>query len=69
MSSPLGYAAAMDHDLERLGRAVKQAQHRQHRAADAALNAIGTTIVQWDALRAIGRMPGASAHDLSLIHI
>ncbi len=56
----------MDHELERLGRAVKQAQHRQHRAADAALNAIGTTIVQWDALRAIAALPGASAHELAL---
>lgn len=56
----------MDHDLEHLGRAVKQAQHRQHRAADAALNAIGTTIVQWDALRAIGALPGASAHQLAV---
>src|ERR1700712_1116251 len=66
MSSRLRYAAFMDHDLERLGRAVKQAQHRQHRAADTALNAIGTTIVQWDALRAIAAAPGASAHQLAL---
>ena len=66
MSSPHGYGAAMDHELERLGRAVKQAQHRQHRAADAALNAIGTTLVQWDALRAIAAVPGASAHQLAL---
>jgi DNA-binding MarR family transcriptional regulator len=56
----------MDHELERLGRAVKQAQHRQHRAADAALRAIGTTLVQWDALRAIAAEPGASAHRLAL---
>ena len=53
-------------DLEILGRTVKQAQHRQHRTADAALNEIGTTIVQWDALRAIGSEPGASAHDLAV---
>ena len=56
----------MDLELERLGRAVKQAQHRQHRAADTALNTIGTTIVQWDALRAIAAAPGASAHQLAL---
>ena len=56
----------MDHELERLGRAVKQAQHRQHRAADSALNAIGVTLVQWDALRAIAAAPGASAHQLAL---
>lgn len=53
-------------DLEILGRTVKQAQHRQHRTVDAALNEIGTTIVQWDALRAIGNEPGASAHDLAI---
>lgn len=57
----------MDHDLESLGRAVKQAQHRQHRASDAALNAIGTTLVQWDALRAIASEPGASAHRLAVL--
>jgi DNA-binding MarR family transcriptional regulator len=56
----------MDHELERLGRAVKQAQHRQHRAADTALQAIGTTLVQWDAMRAIAATPGASAHELAL---
>ena len=56
----------MDHDLERLGRAVKQAQHRQHRAVDTALNAIGITLVQWDALRAIAAAPGASAHQLAI---
>ena len=56
----------MDNELERLGRAVKQAQHRQHRAADAALNAIGITLVQWDALRAIAAAPGASAHQLAI---
>src|SRR5689334_11570483 len=52
-------------DLEILGRAVKRAQYRQHRTLDAALNVIGTTIVQWDALRAIARLPGASAHALA----
>lgn len=56
----------MDSELERLGRLVKQAQHRQFRAIDTALNAIGTTLVQWDALRAIGAAPRASAHELAL---
>jgi len=56
----------MDKDLEELGRSLKRAQYRQHRTADQALTAIGTTIVQWDALRAIGAMPGASAHDLAV---
>lgn len=56
----------MPTDLERLGRAVKQAQWRHHRAADGRLAAIGTTIVQWDALRAVARNPGASAHALAM---
>ncbi len=56
----------MDSDLERVGRAVKQAQHRQYRTMDGALGAIGTTLVQWDTLRAIALRPGASAHELAL---
>ncbi|NKZ08076.1 MarR family winged helix-turn-helix transcriptional regulator [Actinomadura latina] len=48
-----------------LGRAVEQAQHRQHRMLDSRLAAIGTTLAQWDALRAIGRSPGASARALA----
>ncbi|MFD5080452.1 MarR family winged helix-turn-helix transcriptional regulator [Streptomyces sp. NPDC058371] len=53
-------------DLETLGRAVKQAQYRHHRALDSRLAAVGTTLAQWDALRAIARSPGASGHDLAL---
>ena len=53
-------------DLETLARAVKQAQHRQHRTLDAALLKAGVSLVQWDALRAIAAMPGASAHALAL---
>lgn len=56
----------MPADLETLGRAVKQVQYRHHRALDARLAAIGTTLAQWDALRAIGRNPGASAHTLAV---
>ncbi|MBV6699945.1 MarR family winged helix-turn-helix transcriptional regulator [Kitasatospora aureofaciens] len=55
----------MQGDLQVLGRAVKQAQYRQHRALDSALAAVGTTLAQWDALRAIGRSPGASARELA----
>ena len=51
--------------LQLLGRAVKQTQYRQHRALDSALATIGTTLSQWDALRAIARTPGASARELS----
>lgn len=56
----------MTTDLEALARAVKRAQHRQHRALEAALTHINTTVVQWDAMRAIERSPGASAHDLAV---
>ncbi|ARF82474.1 MarR family winged helix-turn-helix transcriptional regulator [Kitasatospora aureofaciens] len=55
----------MHGELQELGRAVKQAQYRQHRALDSALSAIGTTLAQWDALRAISRSPGASARELA----
>jgi len=53
-------------DLQLLGRTVKQVQYKHHRALDAALAAAGTTLAQWDALRAIGREPGASAHALAV---
>jgi DNA-binding MarR family transcriptional regulator len=55
----------MHDELQELGGAVKQAQYRQHRALDSALQAIGTTLAQWDALRAISRSPGASARELA----
>jgi len=53
-------------DLEALGQAIKRAQYRDHRAMDAALRETGISLVQWDALRAIDRSPGASAHDLAV---
>ncbi|MGW0966486.1 MarR family winged helix-turn-helix transcriptional regulator [Streptomyces sp. NPDC002516] len=49
-----------------MGRAVKEAQYRHHRALDTRLAAVGTTLAQWDALRAIARTPGASAHELAV---
>lgn len=52
--------------LDLLGLAIKRAQDRDHRAMDGALRAIGITLVQWDALRAIDATPRASAHDLAL---
>ncbi|MGW1555022.1 MarR family winged helix-turn-helix transcriptional regulator [Streptomyces sp. NPDC002144] len=55
----------MDADLQLLGRAIKQAQYRQHRSLDSALTAVGTTLAQWDALRAVSRTPGASARELA----
>ena len=56
----------MTTDLEALGHAMKRAQYRNHRRMDAALRDVGVGLVQWDALRAIERIPGASAHDLAL---
>ncbi|GAA1996760.1 MarR family winged helix-turn-helix transcriptional regulator [Catenulispora subtropica] len=52
-------------DIESLGRAVKQAQYRNHRALETALAQVGTTLVQWDALRAIARTPGSSGRELA----
>jgi DNA-binding MarR family transcriptional regulator len=49
------------------GRLLKRAQYRNHRAADRALASIGTTLVQWDALRAISESPDSSAHDLAIV--
>ncbi|QKW39843.1 winged helix-turn-helix transcriptional regulator [Actinomadura sp. NAK00032] len=48
-----------------LGRALRQAQYRHHRALDGRLAGVGTTLAQWDALRAISRSPGASARALA----
>jgi len=53
-------------ELESVGRAVKRLQYRHHRAMEVGLIAVGTTLAQWDALRAISRNPGASAHTLAL---
>jgi len=52
--------------LQLLGRTIKQVQYRHQRALDARLATVGTTLAQWDALRAIEREPGASAHALAL---
>jgi DNA-binding MarR family transcriptional regulator len=51
--------------LHELGRGVKRLQNRHHRALDAALAEIGSTLAQWDALRAIGQNLGASSHALA----
>ncbi|MEU6050217.1 MarR family winged helix-turn-helix transcriptional regulator [Streptomyces xanthochromogenes] len=52
-------------DLQTLGKAVKAAQYRQHRTLDTRLASIGSTLAQWDALRAIDNAPGASARELA----
>jgi DNA-binding MarR family transcriptional regulator len=48
------------------GRLLKRAQWRNHRATDRALSAVGTSLAQWDALRAISESPDSSAHDLAI---
>ncbi|MET7454213.1 MarR family winged helix-turn-helix transcriptional regulator [Streptomyces sp. NPDC005574] len=55
----------MPDELQDLGRAVKRAQYRQHRALDSRLAGVGTTLAQWDALRAISESPGSSARALA----
>jgi DNA-binding MarR family transcriptional regulator len=52
-------------NLQTLGRSVKRLQARHHRMLEARLVEIGSTLAQWDALRAISQNPGASSHDLA----
>jgi DNA-binding MarR family transcriptional regulator len=47
-------------------RILKRAQYRNHRAMDRALQGVGTSLAQWDALRAISEAPDSSAHDLAV---
>ena len=56
---------AMPSDLQPLGLAIKRVQYRHHRTLDAALIEVGTTLAQWDALRAIARHPESSSHKLA----
>ena len=51
--------------LQVLGRAVKQLQYRHERGLDARLRKAGTSLAQWDALRAIATRPNSSAHTLA----
>jgi len=55
----------MPTSLEDLGRAVKQLQYRHQRGMDQRLRQAGTSLAQWDALRAISRRPNSSAHALA----
>jgi len=55
----------MGQSLQDTGLRVKQLQMQHHRAANAALEGLGLTIVQWDALRHLEAHPGASLHDLA----
>jgi len=51
--------------LQDIGLSVKRLQMRHHRALNAALAALGISLVQWDALRHLDQTPGASLHDLA----
>ena len=51
--------------VQALGRAIKQLQYKHHRVLETRLVAIGASLAQWDALRAIEQKPGASSHDLA----
>jgi len=55
----------MSTDLQPLSLAVKRLQYKHHRSLDSKLIDIGTTLAQWDALRAIGRHPESSSHKLA----
>jgi DNA-binding MarR family transcriptional regulator len=53
-------------DPHATARLLKRAQYRNHRAMDRSLAMVGTTLAQWDALRAISEAPDSSAHDLAV---
>jgi DNA-binding MarR family transcriptional regulator len=59
------YLAGVPIALRDLGRVVKQLQYRHHREMDRRLRAAGTSLPQWDALRAISTHPNSSAHALA----
>lgn len=47
------------------GLMVKRLQARHHRTADASLQRLGVSLVQWDALRHLKENPDASLHELA----
>ena len=53
-------------DPQAIGRLLKRVQYRNHRAMDRALADIGTTLVQWDALRVVSEQPNSPAHSLAV---
>jgi DNA-binding MarR family transcriptional regulator len=53
--------------IQQLGQAVKRLQVKHHRTGNEALQPLGITIVQWDALRHLHAHPGASLHDLAVL--
>jgi DNA-binding MarR family transcriptional regulator len=55
----------MKSPLENVALSIKKVQARHHRTLDRRLSLLGISLVQWNALREIGRNPGMSAHALS----
>ena len=55
----------MAYKVEEVGLLVKRLQHRHHRAMTAELAELGISLVQWDTLRHLDRLPDASLHDLA----
>ncbi|RQP23177.1 MarR family winged helix-turn-helix transcriptional regulator [Piscinibacter terrae] len=53
--------------VQLLGRTVKRLQYKHHRLLETRLAGIGTTLAQWDALRAIENHPDSISHDLALL--
>ena len=51
--------------MSEIGLSVKRLQVRHHKAIDAELVPLGTSLVQWDALRHLDENPGASLHRLA----
>jgi DNA-binding MarR family transcriptional regulator len=64
-SLDLAYVLRMPVALDELGRLVKQLQYRHQRQLDRHLRAAGTSLAQWDALRAISRRPNSAGHALA----
>ncbi|MFD8983749.1 MarR family winged helix-turn-helix transcriptional regulator [Streptomyces sp. NPDC059564] len=55
----------MSTSLQELGQSVKRLQNRHHHTLNAALQELGVSLVQWDALRHLDQNPDASLHDLA----
>lgn len=55
----------MTRPIGEIGLSIKRLQARHHRALDRALDPLGLTLVQWDALRHLHRNPDASLHALA----
>ena len=55
----------MSRTKQETGLWIKRLQMQHHPAANEALERLGLTIVQWDALRHMQDNPGASLHDLA----